>query len=597
MTVVDDIKDQLDIVETISEHLSLKKAGQNYKGLCPFHGEKTPSFVVSPERQIWHCFGCGKGGDIFGFVKEIEGVEFKESLKILADKAGIELKPENPKVKSEKNKSMETHEKATELFHYLLLQKVGKNALNYLKKRTVIEKTIKTFKIGYAPDSYDTLIKFFNKHGYKENELLKAGLVSSNEQGRVYDKFRGRLMFPIRNPNGETIAFGGRILTEDTKAPKYLNSPQTLIYDKSNTIYNLNQAKESIRKKDQLIIVEGYMDVIASWQAGVQNVIASSGTALTEAQLKIIKRYTQNLFLAFDSDSAGAEATKRGIELALQNGFEIKIINLGGYKDPDELIKKGIQKWEQAIKQATPVMDFYFTNAFKKFQERERIKPKAQKIISTEILPLINNLQSKIDQDHFLSKLSDEINIETKILREEMEKTLPPQKNHAIIPNDDGLNKKVKTNKNKTQISLEDYLIGIMLTTEKWQETISKHLNKEDYLSSLLKKLFTFIQKNPNQTDLAFIKKKLDLNNDEGTELGLILVKTEEIIRKSDKPLDQEEIVKYINKLKTESLLRQRKGIQHKLRKLKTTQDKKSAQELNRKIDEINKTIFEIEKK
>lgn len=591
MTVVDEIKDQLDIIEVISGYLSIKKAGRNYKALCPFHSEKTPSFVISPERQIWHCFGCGKGGDIFGFVKEIEGVEFKEALRILADKAGIELKREDPKLVNERVKLAEINEKATEFFHYFLSQDLGQKAFDYLKKRKVNPKTIEQFKIGYAPDNFNALLDFLTKRRYTEQEILKAGLLTQNEQGKIYDKFRGRLIFPIRNPEGKTIAFGGRILKENNKAPKYLNSPQTPTYDKSRTVYNLDQAKTEARKKDQLIIVEGYMDVLAVWQKGNQNVIATSGTALTPGQLTIIKRYTPNILLAFDSDSAGSEATKRGIETAIEKGLNVKIINLGKYKDPDEMIQENPKQWEKAIKDAMPIMDFYFESAFQKIK---KITPQAQKQVSYAILPLIAKLKSPIDQDHYLKKLSNKLNLEPKILHAEMQNFLREQAKSGKIQG--SLRQADKLNKNRVQITLEEYLVAIILLDPKLQAVILKDLKSSDLTETFPKKLYSLIQeKSKKKVQINFSDIEKNLEQSERTKLNLILIKIEEENKKLTAPLGEAEITTQIQNLRNHTLVKKLKVLQKKIQEAEAKKDTDTIKDLTKKITELSQKLSSIQ--
>lgn len=591
MTVVDQIKDQLDITEIISGYVSIKKAGRNYKALCPFHNEKTPSFVISPERQIWHCFGCGKGGDIFGFVKEIEGVEFKEALRILADKAGIELKREDPRLINERTKITEINEKAADFFHYFLSQDLGKKAFDYLKKRKVNDKTIKQFKIGYAPDNFNALLNFLTKKGYSQEEIVKAGLASKNEQGKIYDKFRGRLMFPIRNLEGNTVAFGGRILKEDNKAPKYLNSPQTPIYDKSRIVYNLEQAKTEARKKDQLILVEGYMDVLAVWQNGDQNVAATSGTALTPIQLSIIKRYTPNILLSFDSDLAGGEATKRGIETAIEKGLNVKIINLGKFKDPDEMIQEESKQWQKAIKKAVPIMDFYFENAFK---EVKKITPQTQKQVSNEILPLIAKLKSPIDQDHYLKKLSNKLNLEPKILHAEMQNFLREQAKSGSIQG--SLGTAPKLNKNRVQITLEEYLIAVSLLNPKLQPTILKEIKTTDLTEDFPKKIYSLIQKRNEkkvQINLEDIEKKLEQS--EKIELNLLLTKVEEESKKLTAPLEEKEIQIQIQNLKSHTLIKKLKKLQAELKEAEAKKNSDIVKELTKKITELTQKLSEFQ--
>src|SRR3989344_570416 len=384
---VSKIKDRLDVVDVISGYLKLQKTGINFKARCPFHNEKTPSFVVSPERQVWHCFGCSKGGDIFSFIQEIEGVEFIEALRILATKAGIELDVSARGGsafggKDDKTKLYEVCEAATKFFEKQFSSNTGKLALDYLKNRGVTDSTIKEFRLGFAPNDWNALGTFLKNCSYSENEIVEAGLaikrtndqqLTTNDKG-IYDRFRSRIMFPISDLNGRIVGFTGRIFEEGSSVvgrkssvdvAKYINTPQTKIYDKGKILYGLNKAKMDIKQTDQCILVEGNMDALMSYQAGVKNVVASSGTALTSSHLILLHRYTTNLGFCFDTDQAGAMATKRGIGLALSQGFNIKVVEINDKecKDPADLVRKNSDSWSKAVGQAKPVMEFYFDKA------------------------------------------------------------------------------------------------------------------------------------------------------------------------------------------------------------------------------------------
>jgi DNA primase len=320
-TPVEDIKSRLDIVELIGSYLRLQKAGANFKANCPFHNEKTPSFVVSPSRQIWHCFGCSKGGDIFKFVMDIEGYDFPESLRYLADKAGVEVKREDPALKSERNRLLAVMEEATKFFESNsaigLLSKQN-NPIVYLQGRGLTAETIKEFRLGYAPDEWRSLFNHLIAKSFTPADIVKAGLAIENKASSArnqsyYDRFRGRIIFPIFDYNGRVVAFGGRIYPEKKDAAKYVNSPETLLYQKSKILYGLNKSKAEILREGSCVVVEGYTDMIMSWQAGVKNVVASSGTAFTVLQLNILHRLCDKLYAAFDMDLAGTEASRRGL--------------------------------------------------------------------------------------------------------------------------------------------------------------------------------------------------------------------------------------------------------------------------------------------
>ena len=421
---VDEIKSRLDVVDVVGGYIRLSKAGRNYRALCPFHSEKTPSFFVSPERQMWYCFGCQKGGSIFDFVMQMDGLEFGDALKVLAQRAGVELKKIDPKLsakwKTEKTRLYEICELAAKFFERQLeAGKTGQSVQKYLKERGLKSKTIQEWRIGYGPDKWQALSDFLKGRGYGEEEIERTGLsVRKDEiQNSNYDRFRNRIIFPIYDLNGGVVGFSGRIFGEGE--PKYLNTPNTLIYDKSRVLYGLDRAKLDIRKDNFCVLVEGQMDVIMSHQAGVRNAVASSGTALTVEHLKIIKRYTENLAMAFDMDLAGETATKRSIDLAVSAGFDTKVIEMPVNQDPADCLKNNPPTWLEAIKKARSVMEFYFSIAFSKFTPG---LAEGKREIAKIILPVLKRIPNKIEQSHWLSELGKKLKTEEKILIEEMKK-------------------------------------------------------------------------------------------------------------------------------------------------------------------------------
>lgn len=428
MSVMEDniskIKDKLDVVEVISGYLKVQKAGMNYKARCPFHNEKTPSFYISPERQIWHCFGCSAGGDIFGFVKQLEGVEFPEALRILAQKAGVELKSFDPIIRDEKTKLYEICEKSSKFFEKQLWSgEVGKRALTYLKGRGITEETIKDFRLGFAPNNWQALTGFLRDCGYGEQEIISSGVVIKRQSvnSGVYDRFRSRIMFPILDTSGQVVGFTGRIFSTESQGgiqavttpassemiveAKYINTPQTLIYDKGRILYGLDKAKVEIKKANQCILVEGNVDAIMSYQAGIKNVVASSGTALTQEHLRILERYTTNLGFCFDEDKAGAMATRRGIGLALNKKFNIKVVELDDKtcKDPADYVQKYGQGWSKLVDDSRSVLDYYFEKAKRNFNSAV---PENKKDIVSSLAPFIKRLASQVEKAHWVSQLA-----------------------------------------------------------------------------------------------------------------------------------------------------------------------------------------------
>ncbi len=427
MSVVDEIKERLDIVDVISGYVPLKKAGRNFKGLCPFHAEKTPSFIVFPDTQSWHCFGaCGTGGDVFSFIMKRENLEFSEALRLLAKRAGVELAPRGAAETAEekrKERLREINAAAAQYFHNLLLQSgEGARAREYLAERAIAAETVRAFQLGYALDTWEALKGHLVGRGYEVADILAAGLIVEREGGGYYDRFRGRLIFPIRDMRGRVIGFGGRVL--DDSQPKYLNSPQTPLFNKSSVLYGIDLAKGAIRRENMAVIVEGYMDVLMAHQHGIANVVASMGTALTEAQLRLLKRLTKKFTLALDADAAGDQATLRGLALARETldhqvvpvptprglisyegrlDAEIRIITLPEGKDPDEVIRESPDRWNELVRKALPVVDYYF-EALTTDLDLNSAKGKSEAV--RRLLPIIREIADSTEQTHYLQKLS-----------------------------------------------------------------------------------------------------------------------------------------------------------------------------------------------
>ncbi|MEA3450220.1 MAG: DNA primase, partial [Patescibacteria group bacterium] len=416
----EEIKQKLDIVDVLKEYIQLKPAGMNFRAICPFHREKTPSFMVSPDKQIYHCFGCGKSGDIFSFVMEIEGIDFREALRVLAPKAGVALRRVDPKVQSQRNRIMDILDWSRRYYYeQLLSSKEASQAREYLKKRGLSKEAIEEWQIGYSPDSWDSTINFLKAKGYKEDEIALAGMsAKSNKSNRYYDRFRGRIMFPINDVSCNTVAFSARVSPdkeETEKMGKYINSPQTEVYDKSKIVFGLDKAKMEIKKKDQAIIVEGQMDAITAQVAGWKNVVASSGTALTTDQIQLLKRYSENIALAFDQDSAGSMAADRGIKTAMQSEMSIKVIELPEGMDPDDVIRKDKNIWIKAIENAKSMMQYNFDRVFGALDLSD---PEDKRRAAQRLLPAIVQIGSRIEQDYWIKYLANELDVAENLLRE-----------------------------------------------------------------------------------------------------------------------------------------------------------------------------------
>jgi len=419
---VKEIKSKADIVALIAERVKLKKAGRNFQGLCPFHSEKTPSFNVSPELQIYKCFGCGESGDCFEFLEKFEGMDFPEALKYMADKVGVKLAAFRPGKNYEiKEKLKEILSLTAEFYHYILKEhKVGEVSREYLKKRGVWKTTIDKFQLGYAPDSFEALIKYLvKKKKYSFEELLSAGLVVKGERGGYYDRFRGRLMFPLTNHRSQVLGFSGRVLDSEIKQAKYINSPETELYHKSELLFGLAVSKSEVKRKDKIIVMEGELDVLSSWQVGVKNVAAIKGSALTEGQLRLISRFTNNVLLALDADAAGDEAAKRGIALADKMGINVRVVTLTGGKDPDEIARDSKDKWQALVKNSVSIYDFYLASAIKKWGADSGT---GKRNISQDLAPIWAKISNQVEKAHYTAKLAKALRVSELVVAREIER-------------------------------------------------------------------------------------------------------------------------------------------------------------------------------
>ncbi|MFZ3057704.1 MAG: DNA primase [Minisyncoccales bacterium] len=464
---IEEIKSRLNIVDVVGSYIKLEKAGINYRARCPFHNEKSASFFVSPSRQLWHCFGgCNEGGDIFKFVMKIEGVDFVDALKILADKAGVALKKESEdwkKMKNERQVLIDLLERSSKFYSAQLEKsKTGKEAIEYLFKRGMKIETIKDWRLGYAPDTWTGLSDYLIGQGFKKDDIVSAGLGIKKDSAKFFDRFRSRIMFPILDLNSQVSGFTGRIFKLEDEA-KYLNTPNTLLYDKSRALYGIDKAKLEVRQKDFCVLVEGNVDCIMSHQAGIKNCIAVSGTALTPLHLGIIKRYSSNLVLAFDMDLAGNNATKKGIDLALKNGFNVKVISMVAEKDPaDIILLEGEEKWRDLVNSAKPINEFYFELAFK--NRNPEVFEDKKKIIA-ELLPVLKKIDNNIEQSHWIENMSQRLRIKDEDIRTEMKKVKIEDNN---IPEKEVIN--IKEKKTRREMLEEDILSLTLLEPLKASE-------------------------------------------------------------------------------------------------------------------------------
>lgn len=494
MDQIEEIRSKIDIVQLISEFLPLKKAGRNFKGLCPFHTEKTPSFMVSPERQIWHCFGCSAGGDVFGFLMEMERMEFGEALRFLAKRTGVVLQSFRPtQSEADKEKLYQINHLASEFFHYLLLNhQAGKKALDYILQRGISKESLVQFKIGYSPARWDGLQKFLvGKKGFDPKDVEKAGLIiprqsSTNTQhpspNTYYDRFRDRLMFPLYDHRGNITGFSGRVLDPTVKEAKYINTPETLVYHKSELLYPLNITKEEVKKSNTAVVVEGELDAISCYQVGIKNVVAIKGSALTEVQARLLKRFCENIVLSLDSDVAGDMASRRGIEIAEKEGLNMRVLTIEKYKDPDETAQKDPEYFKKQLLETQNVYDYYLDSAFKRFRG---ITAEEKRKIGSELLPIFSKIQDEIVKNVFVQKLAKSLGVsyEAVVLQMEKEKSktafikrTPPQT-------------EIKTDRREV---LENYFMSLIFQSK----NIDILLNKDDKIITRLvyQKITSFLK-------------------------------------------------------------------------------------------------------
>jgi len=486
----EEIKAKLDIVEFIREYIPVQAAGINFRAVCPFHREKSPSFMISPEKQIWHCFGCGKGGDIFSFLMEMEGIDFVEALRILAPKAGVTLKRQDPKFTSQRNRLLDILNLSRRYYHKVLLDTVqAKPARKYLKERGLNDETLEEWQIGYSRDSWDDLIIFLKSKGYNDKEIFLSGMsVQKSGQNRFFNRFRNRIMFPINDVNANTIGFSARVSPDkeaEERMGKYINSPQNMLYDKSKVLFGLDKARLEIKQQDLAIIVEGQMDVITAHQHGFKNLVASSGTALTSDQVTALKRYTNNFMFALDSDKAGQLAIDRGDHVVSENDYEEieakdrfgnlkkyintttsyninrKVVVMPEGKDPDEVIRKNPENWIKAVKEAKSMMQYYFDKVFANLDVGD-IDDKKKAV--QELLPTIGRLGNKIEQDHWIKKLGQMIDVGEDLLRETLRQSLENRKK-TVSPNSNKTIKKepVRDEKKTREEKMSELFIALLL--------------------------------------------------------------------------------------------------------------------------------------
>jgi len=492
----DEIKQKLDVAEVIREYLELKPAGGgSFKALCPFHQEKTPSFHISTEKQIWHCFGCGEGGDIFAFVMKMEGLDFPEALRQLGKKAGVEIKRFSTEQSQEKYRLAEINRLAGAFYRKVLEDAPrAQVARDYLEKRGIDAALRETFGIGFALDAWDTLALFLEKRGFASHECQKAGLLLSRKTGPgMIDRFRNRVMIPLCDPHGNVMGFTGRVLPgADDQGPKYMNSPETPLYHKSDVLFGLDLAKKAIREQGTAIIVEGNLDVVASHKAGVHHVVASSGTALTESQLNQLKRLTTTIIFSFDADAAGLEAARRGMRLARSLGLDVRVAVLPpSYKDPDELVQKEPDRWREVVQKTVPSMQFLIE---KMTQGKDLRQVDDKRAVAAALLPELMDLQDVVEREHWLRIIADLLQTDMDVLRSSLKPTVSPVS--SIQQKSPGVEKKTFSKEEKASM----LLIGCGVQDPAWMDHMITLLDPEELVPKEAQTLYKILANSYHKT-------------------------------------------------------------------------------------------------
>jgi DNA primase len=587
MDQVSQIKQKLDVVDVISSYISLKKAGRNYRGVCPFHSEKTPSFMVSPELQIFKCFGCGAAGDIFNFVEQIEGVDFPTALEQLAERAGIKLEKHDYDPEAALKKQIYfINELSAKFYHYILLNHpAGKIGLDYLvKQRKLTKETIKEFEIGCAPDNWDSLYKFLLKKGIKTEDMLQAGVIVNKQSGGGFiDKFRGRVMFPLKAVDGKILGFTARTLFN--REPKYLNTAETSVFHKTFFLFGLDKNKLEI-KRDGAIFVEGQMDLITAWQEGIKNIVSVSGTSLTNSQLTLLSRYTNDITFCFDSDSAGINASYRAVEMAEKLNFNIKMAVIPTpYKDLDDMVRANIEEAKRYIKNSIPAYDFFILTLLKKYDKNTAL---GKKSIMDELIPLFSKISNQVLFDHYSKKIASELNVSPETVLSVMKKGKTEDFDEATLYPESKLTS-YKQNP-------EGYFLAIILKTEaELSEGFVNKLKASDFhnenLRNVFEKLKTYLEGKKKAVNINTLLKKFDENMQKVLS-ELYLWDLEGMIDFENKEKAEKELDFAVRRIKLESTKKALKDLSDEIKMAEDEKDEEKLDKLAKKFDRLSKGLL-----
>jgi len=577
--VKEEVRDKLNIEEVIGEYVPLKRAGRSFKGISPFTSEKTPSFIVTPDKNIWYDFSSDQGGDVFSFVMRVEGLDFRSTLELLARKAGVDLSlydtSQHRTIAKKKQRLLLALDLAANYFQQTLIKNT--HALEYIfKERKFDKQTVKDFRLGYAPEKGNGLTAILEKKGFSRSELKDAGLISA----RGSDMFRGRIMIPLCDGQGQVIGFTARLLNNDKHSPKYINTPQTLLYDKSRNVFGLHQAKNAIRQMDYAVITEGNLDVVSSHQVDIKQVVATAGTAITESHFKALSRLTENIRLAFDGDRAGIAATERAIPIAQKVGVQLSIISLpGGAKDPDELIQEDVDKWQTAINDAAPVVDW----VLKAYAARCDLRTaEGKRVFSSKALSVVDELQDSVEKEHYIERIAEYTNASTTALKDKM-KTLQTQNKRQTLRL-----KPIKAQKvEPRQEGYQDNLLALSLIDHDARELLKK-VSQDDFTNESQKLLLSFLLENAQATIEETIPKDLHKID---TYVKILLLKADARYAAWSTQDRYLEAAKLIRQVQNEKIKEKKQELMQLLRESEEAGDEKQSASLR---GELNKIIKEL---
>lgn len=573
MDTVDEIKSRLEIYDIVSQYVSLKKAGKNFKGNCPFHQEKTPSFIVSPDKNMCYCFGCKQGGDVFEFIKLVERVDFKGAVELLADKLGIAVSsdPHYKEKKGKKDMMKNVYRAVTDFYKQQRCN--NPKVKEYLSNRGLSDEIIDKFEIGYAPNSYESTYSHLLAKKFSRAEVIDAGIAVKKDidKDKIYDRFRDRIIFPLYNTQGNIIAFTGRII--DKGEPKYLNSPESVLFKKGQFLYGLHLAKDAIRQKDELIIVEGNVDVVKSHQAGVENIVASSGTALTQEQVRMVKRYTKNIVFCFDADQAGFEASKRAIAEAIPFDVRLYLLPLPEEcKDPDDFIKThGDEKWQSYVDNKRYYMDYFVELAFKKWNPREL---EGKKQICDFLFPFLAAIKSSVEKDHYAQVCAEKMHTDARFVLNDL-------KSHQSKIQKSEVNRENQPVQS-VRYSSEEYLLGLILNHPEYFTEVEQIIDMEKYLDTKTERFYKYIQNVYNREELSTGDELiLAFEREDQEYLSILSLFIEQKYQEIGKDIVKNEMIQIANKVNRENIRRH-------------LTDSKDSDEFKKNLSEIKSVITKL---